>query len=299
MNEGLWLDHPQNVSDAIPKDWQPPGCMLHSYRSTDVSTCFASRRVVFVGDSTVRNVFWAVVRKLDPSADSSQGKKHMNIAVEKDNVKLEFLWDPYLNSSRLLQELDLFKGRRYYGENAGRPAMMFMGTGLWYARYEPANAMRMWRKAVDDVAARMRMGRKSTDLRHQDLLMISPVLVPMWSWLDEARKSTITADKIDEMNQYLLELSSKHGIDVMASLTAMTYDVPQGYEKDGIHLKEDLLARQADTLLNMRCNSVLPPKYPYDKTCCNMYDPPNYQQWIGLVFTLSILPIMSYFRDRG
>jgi hypothetical protein len=283
----------------IPQEWQPPGCMVHNYKPTDVATCFADRRLIFAGDSTIRRIFWGVAKKLDKDVDTSQAEKHADIVVEKNGVKLEFLWDPFLNSTRVRQEQALFDDTKYPGQDPARPAIMLMGTGLWYARFETLNGMKKWKDNIDENVLHMRAGRKTTDLTNQDLILLAPVTVPVWDRLSEERKKTITPEAISEMNQYLQQLSDIQGFDVMWSFNAMTEGLPQTFESSGLHLNESIVAKQAETLLNLRCNAVLPSQYPYDKTCCNMYEPPNYQQWIGLVFVLAILPVMSYIRNKA
>jgi len=52
LNEGRWLD-------AAHTSWQPDGCMLHPYSPKQVTQCLEGRQVVFIGDSTVRQVFCA------------------------------------------------------------------------------------------------------------------------------------------------------------------------------------------------------------------------------------------------
>lgn len=54
LNEGRWLDSKHT-------SWQPEGCMLHPYKPKEVRTCLEGRSVVFIGDSTVRQVFCALL----------------------------------------------------------------------------------------------------------------------------------------------------------------------------------------------------------------------------------------------
>lgn len=50
LNTGRWLD-------SSHTSWQPEGCMLHPYTPKQVGQCLEGRTVVFMGDSTVRQVF--------------------------------------------------------------------------------------------------------------------------------------------------------------------------------------------------------------------------------------------------
>lgn len=298
MNEGSWLDRPP-PDTTIPTEWQPPGCMIHNYKPAEIATCFANRRILFAGDSTIRQVFWGAAKTLDPDVDQSNAVKHSNIVVEKNGVKVEFLWDPFLNSSRVRKELSAFADEKYFARDPNRPALMLMGTGLWYSRFENINGMKKWRDSIDEVVGNMRYGRTTTDLTHQDLLLLAPVPIPSFSKLNEERRKTITPELVGEMNQYLQQLSDIHGIDVVWALNQLTQELPQTYESSGIHLTEPMTTKQAEILLNLRCNAQLPPKYPYDKTCCTKYEPPNFQQWMGFAFVFAVLPMMSYLRSKG
>lgn len=272
---------------------------MRKYSSNDVSTCLANRRVLFIGDSTIRQVFWSVAKALDPGANPSLAGKHVDITVEKSDVTLEFIWDPWLNSSRLHTELSSYNGENAQNEVGNIPALMLMGCGLWYARHENLNGLKMWKDNIDDVVQHMGVGRRTTDMTGSDLLLLSPVTVPAWAKLSGNRKATITPQKILAMNQYLQQLSDFQGIDVIRSWQQMTYNLPQTMESSGIHVVESIAARQADALLNLRCNSVTVAKYPLDNTCCNRYQAPNHIQWLGLLFVLVILPAIIYFRQKG
>lgn len=293
------MDRPPINSSIVPQNWQPPGCMMRKYTSSDVSTCLANRRVLFIGDSTIRQVFWAFAKALDPKADPSSAQKHVDIIVEKNDVKLEFIWDPWLNSSRLHAELASYNDGKTLNELGNTPALVLMGAGLWYARHENLNGLKMWKDSMDDVVQHMREGRRTTDMTGSDLLLLSPVTVPAWAKLNDDRKATITPQEVTAMNQYLQQLSDFQGIDVIWSWHEMAYNLPQVMEKSGIHVVKSLAAKQADALLNLRCNAVTAAKYPHDNTCCNRYQAPNHVQWLGLLFVLAILPAIMYFRRRG
>lgn len=297
LNHGMWLDRPV-VDDhkTVPKKWEPPNCTMHRYKPSEASACFSGRRILFIGDSTIRRVFWGIARKFDPNV-LSDVRKHVDITLEIGEVTLEFVWDPFLNSSRVIEELDLFKGQSYYGQDPKRPSLMLMGTGLWYARYE-LNAIKKWRDTIDEVAKRMRFGRATTDLTFQDLLLLSPVVVPVWSWLDEDRKRTITQERVKPMNAYLRELSNLHGIDVAFAFNEMTAGLTQTYESSGIHITDAAALKQADILVNMRCNAIIQTKYPYDATCCYKYERPNFHQWTILIAVLVGFPVLWVLKPK-
>jgi len=58
-NEGRWL------ANGF-RHWQPEGCMLNTYISATLSPCPKSRRVLFLGDSTVRQISIIFSHLADP-----------------------------------------------------------------------------------------------------------------------------------------------------------------------------------------------------------------------------------------
>lgn len=299
MNDGEWLDRPPEGSSAVPTEWQPPGCMIHKYTPVEASSCLMGRRVVFAGDSMLRQVFWGIAQKLDKTADPASAPRQSDIMVERLGVKLEFIWDPYLNSSRVKQELNRFKGDSYSGQKFERPSIMLMGAGLWYARYDEVDGLKNWKDSIDEVVTFMRSGRETTDVTKQDLVLLTPVTVPAWSKLSKERARTMTPKKVGEMNQYLQQISDIHGIDVMWSFNRMIKGLPQTMDDSGTHRVNQVLSVEADALLNMRCNANFSPNYPYDKTCCSKYEAPNYQQWFILAFSLGVAPLILILRCKG
>jgi hypothetical protein len=51
---------------------------------------------------------------------------------------------------------------------------------------------------------------------------------------------------------------------------------------DGLHFSDNIVKAQANILLNLRCNDVLPKTFPLDKTCCRRYPRPSVLQIIIL-----------------
>ncbi|PWW71731.1 Cas1p-domain-containing protein [Tuber magnatum] len=291
LNDGEWLDSTFNAT--IPSNWRVPGCTIREYDSKDIRSCLAKRRALFIGDMTVREIFWATARLLDPEVRPRAVGEHIDISVTKDDVTLKFVWDPYLNSSALATEL-----AKFGDGGSGSAALLLMGSGLWYARHENLNGLKKWKDNIDEVVQHMREGRTSTDLAGSDILLLSPVLVPQYEWLTDDRRETITPDKIDAMNAYLKQLSAFQGVDVFWAFDEMVRNLPQAYQNSGIHIKEEAAAKRAEALLNLRCNGEIT-RFPFDGTCCNKYHPPNYVQWLALVFVLAVLPAIIYVRHGG
>ncbi|KAJ9638435.1 hypothetical protein H2199_007124 [Coniosporium tulheliwenetii] len=154
LNHGQWLDNKF-------QNWQPPGCMLHKYEANDIASCLQSQKVLFVGDSTVRQVFWAAARKLarhDADKHKERAQKHSSYSYTRRNVTLEFWWDPFLNSTALKAKLRSRRNRlegnpsSLIEQQDGATAML-LGTGLWHARHLGQGALQQFQRSINGAIA--------------------------------------------------------------------------------------------------------------------------------------------------
>jgi hypothetical protein len=68
LRTGRWLDPPDENGSRKPfVNWQPDGCMLRKYTPADIHQCMEGRHMVFSGDSTTRQVFWAMASLVSPA----------------------------------------------------------------------------------------------------------------------------------------------------------------------------------------------------------------------------------------
>ncbi|KAI9791452.1 MAG: hypothetical protein M1835_000308 [Candelina submexicana] len=314
LNQGRWLSSPRGARHERQfQTWQPPGCMIHNYKAKDIRTCLRSKRMLFIGDSTIRQVFWATAKKLDrEGAEEAMVKadQHGDLEFKGDGVDVQFVWDPFLNTSRLHQELIAY--RDHPTSSIGRhqnitdsAAVILAGAGLWYARLVPLAHLRQFKHAMDSIVPFMypppTAREESSKLNGtavsakggaNNLFLIAPVQQPVYEILSPSRAETITADKVNSMNDYLQQLSAYHGADVAWSYSLMTHKRKAAYEESGLHVVESVAAKKADILLNIRCNDEFARSgtYPYDRTCCSSYGRPGWVQWTGLMGGLFLLP---------
>ena len=148
----------------MPQNWQTPGCMIHEYTVKDVSTCLPSKRIVLIGDSTIRQIFWTLAKKMNVEEAekrlATQGK-HLDHEFNGASVKLKFIWDPFLNSTALHVEL-----ARYQGNSSGvedgkteeltQAGILLIGGGLWHARYLGNASVDSFQDSVDRLTPYMR-----------------------------------------------------------------------------------------------------------------------------------------------
>jgi hypothetical protein len=64
---------------------------------------------------------------------------------------------------------------------------------------------------------------------------------------------------------------------------------------DGLHYDEAVTNTQINLMLNLRCNDVMPKKFPFDKTCCSQYPAPNWAQIVLILFALVWAPLGTHY----
>lgn len=137
---GRWLQ----PFDIANKDlhWQPYGCKLHQYDETAISKCLANQTLYFIGDSTIRQVFWATAYKLggeEARKESKDSPKHADLLYRRNYTSLQYRWDPFMNKSEIL---DLLQDPNYHDSLHARTsrqdslrknsAGVLLSSGLWH-----------------------------------------------------------------------------------------------------------------------------------------------------------------------
>jgi hypothetical protein len=117
--------------------------MLRPYNSKAVSKCLTSgtaKDAVVIGDSTAREVFWAMARKLNATTAKTQMskvEKHADIKFVEGKTTLSFIWDPFLTSNDLSHYLDASRGNAKDLDRPALPlsrALVLIGAGLWFEK---------------------------------------------------------------------------------------------------------------------------------------------------------------------
>ena len=253
--------------------------MMHTYTAEDIHSCVAGDTVRFVGDSTVRQIFWAAAKKLDSSRAVEQkgtSSKHTNITFQSGMTRLEFVWDPYLNLSAP-RELQVISDDGPMGHEGAidQCASTLAGSGLWYARYLEGLYDTQYLDIIErlsHLASHLKHDHKqlfSNQTSHEmPHLLIAPVLDPFQPYLNEERALTLTSERIETLNTILWREARNRELTVLWSFLDMTKDLGLAFESSGIHVIEGVAMARADIYLNSICNIKLPQKYPFDVTCC-------------------------------
>ncbi|KAI7870335.1 10 TM acyl transferase domain found in Cas1p-domain-containing protein [Spinellus fusiger] len=283
LQDGWWLDDTMS-------SWQPAGCMLHNYKVSEMSTCLGHSRVLYIGDSTMREQFLSMVQLVKKDINI-QGVKHEDRLFEfkKERLTFEFWWDPYLNSTRTL---DLLQARLLK-----RPSILIMGAGSWHMKNLEEDYFEEWRKSVDQVFNSVQGARSIAES-----VIMSPVEIPQYEKLSPERHNTITVAKIESMNRYLKEKNSALEPKTPFALPFVWNKITAGINngtQDGLHYISALTKVQAQLGLNFRCNDQLPKTYPMASTCCYHYPKPKWYQSVFFLFFLIWVPLGIYLISSG
>ena len=321
LNEGQWID--ESRQRPFYK-WQPPKCLMHEYLGPDLGHCAGNRQMLFVGDSNVRQLFWAVARKLNhgKAVDLSRtATTHGDIQFSDRSVDLRFVWDPLLNGSTLSTELAIYSenvgsgiagsGRKKKGKKEQDAVMIVLGAGLWHARqFADGEAVREFKSSVDKVVSYTQRNDGSAWKATSpfdgwegigDQVFFLPVEEPIYERLSPSRRETIMPEEIDQMNEYLRTLSPGKGLTIPWVNQVMTGKRRRAYEQSGIHVVEPIANRRADVILNLRCNAKVDNAAgaPYERTCCSKYTSGNWFQWVLVVVSLIALPMAILMLPRS
>jgi hypothetical protein len=273
--------------------WLAPGCVSEPFGLNEVNYCFDQRRVVIAGDVSVQGLFWSIVIAIDGN-QKRQGPVETDLTYNNSKLDLHYLYDPTLESPRLLTELEVYRNGK--SESA---SLVVIGTGRWHA----ANGTTQeFMGAIDRVAGianspdtRRTLGHKSLSRKEGpgDLLLFAPVQGP---YSEHPNSDPELAD-YQLMNHHLQELSDEGAIDVLWTFQQMTEGRRDKLIKGGPAVKDEVSRQQAAVILGLRCNAKLAAKghFPNTRTCCANWRTPNWVQLGFLLLALGILPMIVLF----
>ncbi|KAM0284430.1 hypothetical protein ACHAQH_002006 [Verticillium albo-atrum] len=301
---------------------------MHTYLADDVKSCLGGRRLVFVGDSTTRQLFWAALRRLDMETYEREARtfavaadRSVNLSFLVHHVQLDFVWDPWLNSTTLFGQLSRFRshpGTADYEklakqESRDSPAVIILGTpGLSAARNADSRYLGAFSEGINTVMHYLRGDIESSVLlptakaqaaysKLPNMVLLTPVQVPAYDKLSFSRSEKITPDKIKAMNWNLEHSDTLDQSHVTWSYNLMTEGTANAYDDDGFHVLDRVADWRLNIVLNARCNAGLARSgSPRNKiTCCVPYSSPTRVQSLLLGLSLLSLPWLLLDRDQS
>lgn len=285
--------------------WQPYGCMMHKYKSTEAKQCLATKRVAFVGDSRMRQLFYAFVRVVEPE-QKDDGIKHEDISFQDESgtVRVDFVWCPVTNNSMKERLVS------WTQESSLRPDVVILGAASWSIKQHggSSEALQQYRVNLTSMAAPL---QRLADHSEVYWLLQAPVREEA---LRVLRKS-ITNQQLDLYNQAAADVfgggsrrrgsgggssSSDSGVRLLASPRLAAADT-MSLSEDGLHLPDSANNVAATILLNAVCNKLL---RPIEGSCCQTLPPPNLLQklsacfFLGSALLLLLLQVLGDGRHR-
>ncbi|KAJ8273333.1 hypothetical protein GJAV_G00100420 [Gymnothorax javanicus] len=262
--------------------WQPYGCMMHQYKTNEAKSCLHQKRVAFIGDSRIRQLFYSYIQIINPDV-REEGIKHEDIPFvdEHSSVNVDFLWYPEVNNSLKERLMTLT-------ENAEKkPHVIIMGAATWSIKLHggSSESLQQYRSNLSTIAQFL---EKQAENGEVFWVLQDPVYEQM---LSESRKM-ITNQQIDQYNEAAVSTltgskgSSKARVKFLSAsrVAAMETMIES---TDGLHIPENARNVGAMILMNAVCNKVLK---PVDGSCCSPRPAPNVLQVLSaLVFLASAL----------
>lgn len=206
----IWAD---SSPAPAPDTWQPENCVLKMYDSIGaISDCLRpGDQLIFYGDSTARQVYWATANLLDSSIGQDFGV-HGNHHINRNGISLKLYWDPFLNTSNnwpmmveyatkgIVDSPGSTEALSFNKDPLYRPkAYLYATTGLWHAMFErPERILEGYQKSVSDFVNLM-----NNRVEHSfDKVFFGPVMLPHFALLDRGRKKGITQKAIQSLLNY-------------------------------------------------------------------------------------------------
>ncbi|KAI1777791.1 10 TM acyl transferase domain found in Cas1p-domain-containing protein [Hypoxylon cercidicola] len=277
------------ASDGSRKP-EPTDCRTVEYAGDGdpLQHCLQGQRIVFAGDSTMRQVFLAAVERLHSQAPAiikdvlTGNELHQDLSFEAKGVKVDFIWDPWLNSSALNNALEAShalhlvtdEGVALEKDERSATAIILGAPGLWAARYGGDDYLRLFKRGIDNIKPYISANLdKSIPVSTSNIatqVLLAPVPVPDYGHLSLNRSRTITPKRIDEMNSHLAALPPDQGSHILWVYNQITADgLSQARKLDGLHDSKEVAARKLDVVLNVRCNTASSARSrTFEGTCC-------------------------------
>ncbi|KAJ2378730.1 hypothetical protein IW150_000621 [Coemansia sp. RSA 2607] len=295
QNDGWWVDQRALV-------WQPAGCTLHKYTASDLRTCLApsgdaasaviSEQIVFIGDSTMRNKYYALARLINPDymAAVNDTKAHSDLSVGWPAIGgpvARFIWDPYLTTPQT--HAILSPPSNITSASLRAPKVVVVGSGAWFLRNaEDVGGLQAWRRTIDWLADRLHAAG------HIEHAYVSPVPGVVPELLTPERRRTLKPPAIDTMNDYMAAID----LPVFSAWALMAQGAPHE-TLDGLHYSPALNDRAVALLLNRVCNPAVVSRGarpPLHTTCCFAYPSPGWYTRAAAALTAAAVPLMLLLR---
>jgi hypothetical protein len=309
LRRGRWL----NNHTFAPTTWQPDGCALQHYNQAYLNKCMKkpNSNIIFMGDSTARQLFWETAHMLDPSL-KADFNVHGNAKFtrSKDNITVHLFWDPYLDSEESMGLVTkIANGTLLQG--GGPATILYVTSGLWHAMFhEPREKTQIaFETAIDNFVEVIRNAKPGAF----EAVYFAPTQLAQYFRLDLWRKKNITKKVVDKMYAYtdkifdynyktdtgsgIIYSNDKHRRPLIYYFPAMNRlgaNKNSLYDRLGLHLAWPVVTVQVDLLYNHFCNRNIQDVLAPTTTCCVTYDRTDRERmaimgWVALVAVATVV----------
>ncbi|KAI0481205.1 Cas1p-domain-containing protein [Xylariaceae sp. FL0804] len=310
LNDGSWS--PAYHHHALA--WEPTGCRMIEYASDAFHDCLRGRTLVFAGDSTVRQIYWAAARKLDSvraEVELNNGPEtttddQRDLTFQAEGVTLQFIFDPWLNATATRDALSTFQelptsssyveDLRKKGEESA--ALVLLGApGLWAARYGGDDYMSVFERSIDGISPYLTSAsheKTSTALpgmggTYESLpanqILLTPARVPK----QHVGAQTGVSERVDEMNKFLSHLPPNQSSHIAWAFDQMTHDTERVFGDDSLLAENTIADHEVDVILNSHCNTLAAQQGQLPKGTCCVTQPRNGVYNLALVFLCVVM----------
>ncbi|KAI1647598.1 Cas1p-domain-containing protein [Daldinia loculata] len=290
LNNGTWSPLAPDGS----RRWEPKDCRMVEHTADSLHECLNDRKVVFIGDSTIRQLFWAATKQVAHRKSETRIKrllqsngKHHDISFRANNVQLEFIWDPWLNSTVLHDVLKTLHAlpmpldvEAIAGMDELPPVLVILGApGLWAARYGGDDYLNLFKRAVtgvvpylspsfdNNISQAMKTTHDSGDIPNR--IFLAPVGIPDYSNLAPNRSKSITPERINAMNNHLSQVFPNNLSYIPWVYNQIPTSSKSDFDIDGLHVSDSMAALKLNIAFNALCNSAASARSrSFKGTCC-------------------------------
>ncbi|XP_061885217.1 N-acetylneuraminate 9-O-acetyltransferase isoform X1 [Entelurus aequoreus] len=266
--------------------WQPYGCMMHKYKSMEAKTCLSKKRVAFLGDSRIRQLFYSFIKVIDPGRRDGGGK-HEDISFEEKSSSLyvDMLWYPEANNSMKERLIS------WTHEGSTKPDVVILGVATWSIKLHGGRSETLQQYKVNVTAIGIHLERLA---EHGEVY---------WVLQDPVNEEVLSKDRKMITNQQL-EKYNEAAVDALGSSKRLDSSRVKlmsakrqaaletiGQTSDGLHMPDSTVDVGAMVLMNAVCNKLL---RPIDGSCCQTLPPPNlFQKLCACFFVGSALVLLT------
>jgi hypothetical protein len=205
-----------------------------------------NRRIVFVGDSMTRNMYYALLRSMGVRTayyDATVGKhSDIDFEFESDHIKLEFKWAPLA-----VDQHQFFKDVLHRSEYDA-PDVIIAGGGAWdrlhvYATDEDQNSLKTTVKEL------VKEIRQAVDNKNIPVVWTIPTMIHTEALTHEEKRDHMKEEDMEEMRVLYNSLGMLTVTSFVLDGPAFTRDrVEESY--DGVHYPPDVYDGGAQILIN-------------------------------------------------